>query len=179
MIIGLSGYARSGKDTVAQFLVENYGYTRVAFADKIKQMLLELNPYVGIGFSNHSHTTLADLVTLSGWDGAKEHPEVRRLLQNLGVSARNYLNDEVWINAALGTPTQNDGLVITDVRFTNEAEAIKKRGGQIWRVIRPNVTAVNSHISETHMDGYAYDRIVDNSGDFKDLSIEIASLISK
>jgi hypothetical protein len=171
MIIGLSGYARSGKDTVAQFLVENYGYTRVAFADNIRHMLLDLNPYVGIGPSNYNHTTLSDLVALNGWEGAKQHPEVRRLLQDLG--------EDVWINAALSTPTQNDGLVITDVRFINEAEAIKNRGGQIWRVIRPGVTAVNSHISETQMDGYSYDRIVDNSGDFKDLSIEIASLISR
>jgi hypothetical protein len=179
MIIGLSGYARSGKDTVAQFFVENYGYTRVAFADNIRHMLLDLNPYVGIGPSNYNHTTLSDLVALNGWEGAKQHPEVRRLLQDLGVSARNYLGEDVWINAALSTPTQNDGLVITDVRFINEAEAIKNRGGQIWRVIRPGVTAVNSHISETQMDGYSYDRIVDNSGDFKDLSIEIASLISR
>lgn len=179
MIIGLSGYARSGKDTVAQFLVENYGYTRVAFADNIRHMLLDLNPYVGIGPSNYNHTALADLVAVNGWESAKQHPEVRRLLQDLGVAARNYLGEDVWIKAALNTPTQSDGLVITDVRFINEAKAIKDRGGEIWRVFRPGITAVNGHISETQMDGYACDRLVDNSGDLKDLSIEIASIFSK
>ena len=104
---------------------------------------------------------------------------MRRLLQDVGVSARHHLGEDVWINAALSTPTESDGLVITDVRFINEANAIKARGGEIWRVMRPGVTAVNSHISETEMDGYGCDQLVDNSGDFKDLSIEIASLISR
>ena len=40
MIIGLTGYAQAGKDSVANSLVQNYGYTRVAFADKIKELLL-------------------------------------------------------------------------------------------------------------------------------------------
>ncbi len=44
MIIGLTGYAQSGKDTVANILVERYGFTRVAFADKIREFLYETNP---------------------------------------------------------------------------------------------------------------------------------------
>ena len=44
MIIGLTGYAQSGKDTVAKILVENYGFTRIAFADKIREFLYETNP---------------------------------------------------------------------------------------------------------------------------------------
>mgnify|MGYP006283771541 FL=1 len=43
MIIGLTGYAQSGKDTVASLLVEHYGYERVAFADKIRSFLYEMN----------------------------------------------------------------------------------------------------------------------------------------
>ena len=42
VIIGLSGYAQSGKDTVANILVQHYGYKRVAFADKIRECLFAL-----------------------------------------------------------------------------------------------------------------------------------------
>ena len=58
MIIGLTGYAQSGKDTLANILVENYGYTRVAFADKIREFLYEVNPMVGCSPSGY----LQDLV---------------------------------------------------------------------------------------------------------------------
>ena len=50
-VIGLTGYAGSGKDTLANILVEEYGFTRIAFADKTKEFLYDLNP--GIGFTGH------------------------------------------------------------------------------------------------------------------------------
>jgi hypothetical protein len=49
MIIGLSGYARSGKDTVAELLVLNYGFKRMAFADGIRESLIALNPILHDG----------------------------------------------------------------------------------------------------------------------------------
>ena len=173
MIIGLSGYARSGKDTVAKYLVESHGFKRVAFADAIRNMLLDVNPYIGFGPSNSSHTTLADLVAAVGWEGAKEHYEVRRLLQDLGVSARQYIGEDVWIKAALRTPSSGENIVITDVRFTNEADAIKKLGGRIWRIIRPGVEAVNQHISETQMTAYPFDELINNDGDIRRLENEV------
>ena len=74
MIIGLTGYARSGKDTVANYLVEHHGYTRVAFADAIRDALYELNPYIA------NNLRVAEVVDDYGWDIAKTNPEVRRLL---------------------------------------------------------------------------------------------------
>ena len=49
MIIVLTGYARSGKDSVAKVLVEQYEFTRVAFADKIKDLLVEMDPILENG----------------------------------------------------------------------------------------------------------------------------------
>ena len=63
MIIGLSGYAQSGKDTVAEILVEEYGYTRVAFADIIKQAVYLLDPIVNV-----SGMRLRYFVDQIGWD---------------------------------------------------------------------------------------------------------------
>jgi hypothetical protein len=177
MIIGLSGYARSGKDTVAKVLIDNYGFTRVAFADKIREMLLDINPYVGVLGMHQTTLVLSDLIAKHGWEHAKSNPEVRRLLQELGVSARHHLGDDVWINAALNTPAESENLVITDVRFMNEADAIKRRGGQVWRVMRPGVKPVNSHISEKDLDAYSFDGFILNDGSIEDLEAKVLNLI--
>ena len=171
MIIGLSGYAQSGKDTVAQVLVDNYGFTRIAFADKIREFLYEVNPMVGCSPSGY----LKDLVDLEGWEKAKQEPQVRRLLQDLGVGARKVFGDDFWIKQALKNIDQGN-YVITDVRFKNEATAIWLMPGKIWRVTRPGVTAVNAHVSETQMDDYPVDHFVKNDGDIKDLWEEVLML---
>ena len=174
MIIGLTGYAQSGKDTVANILVEQYGYTRVAFADKIRDFLYEVNPMVGCSPSGY----LKDLVDLIGWDAAKQEPQVRRLLQDLGVGARKVFGEDFWIKQALVSTLKHQKLVVTDVRFTNEASMIKHFEGQVWRVKRNNVSAVNNHVSEHEMDGYPVDQIFTNNGSIEDLAALIKTRMS-
>lgn len=173
MIIGLSGYAQSGKDTVAQVLVDNYGFTRVAFADKIREFLYEMNPLIQVvGFEP---IYLKEIVDSKGWEVAKQNPHVRVALQKAGVSARKTFGEDFWINQALKN-LRHGNYVITDVRFKNEATAIWSMPGKIWRVNRPGVTAVNSHVSETQMDDYPVDHFVNNDGDIKDLWEEVLML---
>jgi len=168
MIIGLSGYARSGKDEVAKVLVEKYNFSRVAFADPIRKLLWDMNPIVKDG-----GFTLQGIVNAYGWDAAKtQFPEVRRLLQDLGVGARTRLGDDVWVIAALREMDDpNKNYVVTDVRFENEATTIKVAGGELWRIQRPGVEAVNRHISETALDGYKWDKVLHNGGTLKDLDL--------
>jgi dephospho-CoA kinase len=174
MIIGLTGYAQSGKDTVASLLVEHYGYTRVAFADKIRELLHEMNPLIGL-------TRLNDIVNEYGWDIAKQNPEVRSLLQNLGVGARTLFGTNFWVHEAMKTmlnaPKPDLKYVVTDVRFFNEADMIKANNGQIWRVTRPGVGPVNSHVSESELDSIKVDAVINNDSDFKDLMIEVHSVL--
>jgi len=174
MIIGLTGYAQSGKDTVANILVEKYGYKRVAFADKIREFLYEINPMVGCSPSGY----LRDLVDLKGWDEAKQEPQVRRLLQDLGVGARKLFGDTFWIMEALGDVSPQDKVVVSDVRFENEAEWIQTFRGQIWRIKRPGVSAVNEHESESQMDGHKVDQIFVNGGSMEDLKVLIQTRMS-
>ena len=158
MIIGLSGYARSGKDEVAKILVEDYGFTRLAFADKIRQLLLAIDPSLG-------GPKLSTIVAEYGWDVAKSKTEVRELLQHLGVAARNLIDEHIWITTVLNQIEETDkNYVITDVRFENEATAIKLIGGEIWRVRR-----TNNHISENALDEYHFDQILKNEGSLDDL----------
>ena len=166
-VIGLTGYAQSGKDTLASILVEKYGYIRVAFADKIRDFLYGINPMVACSPTGY----LRDLVNLVGWDKAKQEPQVRRLLQDLGISARELIDENIWVTTALKHVGKDERVVVTDVRFENEAMMIKLMGGQLWRVRRPGVEAVNSHVSETQLDGYKVDQIFVNSGSIQDLEL--------
>jgi len=164
MIIGLTGYAQSGKDTLAGMLIGLHKYENRAFADPIRKLVYEMNPLV------KDEYRVKGVVDAYGWDRAKvEFPELRNLLQTLGVGARTIFNDQFWVSQGLAGVSEGDKIVITDVRFPNEADAIKSLGGQIWRVKRLGVEAVNEHISETAMDGYKVDQIFVNNGSVDDL----------
>jgi hypothetical protein len=177
MIIGLAGYAQSGKDTVARYLVENYGFTRIAFADKIREFVYEVDPLVW-GNSHTGGQTIRDMVDEFGWDVAKQHAEVRRILQRTGVAARDVFGKDFWVNAALADAHKGAKYVITDVRFKNEADAINDRDGQLVRVIRPGVEAVNGHISEHDLDDYDFDRVIKNQGTVADLELLVETMVN-
>jgi len=169
MIIGLSGYARSGKDEVAKILVSEFNFERVAFADAIRDLLYQMNPLIGV-------TRLQIMVDSVGWDIAKQHPDVRGYLQNLGVGARKIFGSNFWVNQAINPHLYehplvglNKDIVVTDVRFTNEAETIQALGGQVWRVKRHGVEPVNQHVSEVALDEYKFDQILKNEGSLDEL----------
>ena len=176
MLIGLSGVARSGKDTVAGFLVAERGFHRVAFADALKAVLADVDPLMG------SHTRLHDRLE-HGWELAKSEPEVRMLLQRLGVACRNHIGSDVWVEAVFARIEEamdNEGpsrWVVSDVRFPNEAEAIRSRGGQVWRVERPGFGPVNDHVSESALAaGFHFDQVVENDGTLADLRAVVLEL---
>lgn len=161
-IIGISGYAESGKDTIAAHLVHDHGFIRVAFADRLRELVLRIDP-----ICTPSGRTLARIVDEHGWEHAKRIPEVRRLLQEVGTGVRDVVADDAWVHA-LFEPIDRErawdfvNLVIPDVRFPNEVAAIRERGGVVWRVNRPGTTAVNRHISERAIDGMRFDETIDN-----------------
>ena len=172
MIIGLSGYAQSGKDSVADLLCLNYGFKRISFALAIRDAVFTLNPLV------NDNSRVEDLVNEYGWDIAKAHPEVRRLLQVFGTEVgRNLFGETFWIDQAFKRAEEYERVVFTDVRFPNEAYAIQKIAGEIWRVNRRNHSAVNSHVSEHAMDNYLFNRVVYNDGTLDDLSNQVFELM--
>jgi hypothetical protein len=178
MLIGLSGYARSGKDTVADYLVKNYGFTRMAFADPMKEALRRLDPLVT--FAGMTGVSLKWAVDKSGWEVVKdESPEVRGLLQRMGTEVgRNMFGEDFWVDYAIGQSWKNDNVVFSDVRFRNEAQAIQKNWGHNWRINRPGTLAANAHISETDMDGYAhFDTVFTNDGTLEELYAQVDKMM--
>lgn len=180
-IIGLSGYARSGKDEAAKVLVEEYGFTRIAFADKLRDFLYALNPVVRVepvidprylDPVGYEISRVKNVIDQYGWDGYKETiyvDEIRPLLQRLGTEAgRGVLGPNIWIDSALNNLDPEGKYVVTDCRFPNEAEAIRHRHGQIFRVNRAGVGPANDHPSEISLDTWSFDAVITNNGSLEE-----------
>ncbi|WP_405560670.1 hypothetical protein [Streptomyces sp. NBC_01180] len=175
--IALIGKARSGKDTIAAELVRSHQYTRIAFADPLKEMALRIDPIV----YQYKHTDgwhdkrLSEMVSNIGWETAKDkYPEVRRFLQMLGQSIREEYED-FWLNIALGKVRQaqrwNMPVVITDVRYANEAAALECEGFKLVRIMRPGQDPISgsNHASETELDRWDTHVTTMNNGTLADL----------
>jgi len=169
MIIGLSGYAQTGKDTIADHLVKHYGFTRVAFADPIREALYKLNPKIRLAES--SGVSLAHAVDSVGWDSVKVlSPDVRELLQRMGTEVgREIFGENFWVDQAMQKALQHDKAVITDVRYPNELKAVLEASGRVWRVVKDSVKAVNIHPSETSLDDYQFEYIIFNNDTIESL----------
>ena len=189
-IIGLSGYARSGKDEAAKVLVEDYGFTRVAFADKLREVLYALNPIIAekgastIAGRYETYVKVQDVIDRHGWDGYKETEygtEIRRLLQRLGTEAgRQTLWDSIWIDAAFANLDENAKVVVSDARFFNEFDAVRDRGGKVWRIDREGVGPANDHASETEAVSYPhFDKYLHNNGTLERWHKYVANVYTK
>lgn len=172
-IIGISGYARSGKD-LARVALEARGYSRVALADQIRNSLFLLNPLVS------DSKRLVEAVNEYGWDKAKTaFPEIRSLLQRQGTEVgRERWNENFWIDLAFRNVPENSRIVVPDVRYPNEAEFIRSRGGQIWRVNRTGVEPKNAHKSEHALDDYDFDHVLLNDSTPEMMDASIAEILT-
>ncbi len=180
-LVGITGLAGSGKDTAAQVLVENEGYVREAFADRMRAAMLALNPWVdrpGV-----DPIRLVRLVNRVGWDAAKrDYPEVRRLLQRFGTEAgREIHGTNCWVDLLMldwigkGKPHT----VVTDCRFNNEAQAIRDAGGIVIEVLRPGLERLpGGHASEAGLPPELIDYRVENRGTIGDLHHLIAAVVT-
>lgn len=177
MIIGISGYAQSGKDSTANVLVEKHGFERHAFADTMRDCLLAVNPIVDVehdecGCCMGGFKRLKDIIDEIGWDRAKvEYPEVRQLMQRLGTEmGRNILGVNIWVDTFFNRFGHIENLVIPDTRFENEYDGIYNRGGIVIRINRPGVGPANDHISETGLDEFDFSYWINNDGTLDDLA---------
>lgn len=183
-LVGIMGKKRHGKDTFAARLTSVHGFTRFAFADPMRDAVLRLNPYTGVdddevgpisealGFRiPASFYRIAFLVEHAGWDAVKATREGRRLLQEYGTGLRDTTYSDVWVDARFRTVDPHEGpAVITDVRFPNEVEAVRSRGGLLVWVQNPRVPdSGDTHPSENSVTREDADVVADNSGSIEDL----------
>ena len=197
MIIGVSGYSGSGKDlvgTMIQFLAsrntakvsleevldfpinheywleEQSGWEIKKWAGKLKTIASMLT---GIPVEKFEDQQFKKTDLGPEWDMT-----VRDFLQKLGTDAvRDGLHSNAWVNALMSDYTSESKWVITDTRFPNEAEAIRKKDGIMIRVERPGVKPINNHPSETGLDDYTFDHVIKNNGSIEDLLLKVKSIL--
>lgn len=175
-LIGLSGYAGSGKDTVREHL-QNLGYIGFAFADPIRGMLRELLTSNGIDSGYMDDRALKEaVIPVLG-------VSYRHMAQTLGTEWGRSLQDDFWLrlSGAYMADMQDDGetqFVISDVRFLNEAQWIRDRGGVIWYVERSSAVPVRPHVSESEIGRLTCDRLLHNNGTLDELAGEVARALN-
>jgi hypothetical protein len=178
VIVGLTGYARAGKDTVGDILVEHHGFQRASFADALKKLAVEVNPIIGYDLQNIP-IHLAQAVARHGMDVVKvRYPHARVFLQNLGIACRRMFGNDVLVDPireAIGRsinlqwkPGHEPSWGVTDVRFFNEVKAIEDLGGTVYRVERPHTGPANGHVSEHELAGVQFP-VIANDGTLEDL----------
>jgi hypothetical protein len=241
-IIGVAGRAGVGKDSAADVLVKHHGFVKVAFADPLKRVAMDL-----WGFSeeqlwgtsskrndpdprwpkdhvwgnrNIDETgmfTVCSRCNIKGAliNGADDPPKgatepcvalsPRESLQILGTEVGRSIHEQTWttylfriaekIFSSNGQykptvgwimispmPYQKRvaGIVVPDLRFPNEANAIKRQGGRVWLVDRPGIGLTGragAHVSETSMENYAgYDAVLPN-GPLETLAERVRSIL--
>ncbi len=177
-VIGIAGWARSGKDTIADYLVKNKGYTKVSFSTPMKEAMYRLNPRITV--NEVVNTPLRVGVDVYGWEGLKERsPDVRGLLQRFGTEVgREMFDEDFWVDYALNSIPDGGKVVIADVRYPNEADAIKALGGKVFRVLRTGVGPANEHASEHALNDYKFDGEFSNDGTIDNLYYIIDENIS-
>ena len=156
ILIGLGGKLRSGKDAVADRLVSEYGFAKVGMSDPLHEALLKLDPIVaplpGAESASLHSMRYSNLIEEIGYVRAKERPEVRRLLQTLGTNiVRDMIDVDAWTRIMGETVRklreQGRDVVVSGIRFPNEAAKIRQLGGDLVWVTRP-AEGASAHESE-------------------------------
>ena len=140
MIIGMMGYMGAGKDTVADILVEEQGFTKLSFADSLKDVVSSV-----FGWDR-------DLVEGSTPESREFRDEVdewwsselgiedftpRKALQLIGTDLfREKFNGDIWVKNTIRRATLYENVIIADIRFVNEANLVLENQGTLVRITK-------------------------------------------
>jgi hypothetical protein len=205
LIIGITGFIGSGKDTVASYLEDVHGFRRDSFANTLKDAVAAIfgwNRELLEGRTNEAREWREQVDPWWAKRLGMPHLTPRIVLQQWGTEVcRKSFHDDIWIAALenkLRLTTGNS--VISDVRFPNEIKAIKNAGGIVIWVNRGELPAwyhlaVNAnngapiaqemlvelgvHVSETAWVGTTFDQVIDNNDTTDHLYQQINTLISE
>lgn len=192
-LIGISGKIGNGKDLLCDVInyviTEDYWtsfehymyestpvdaiYDNKKFAGILKDITCKL---VGCNVSQLEDRQFKEAELGKEWDGLTP----RKILQLLGTEAgRQIIHPNIWVNALFANYKPEENWIVTDVRFPNEADIIKDKGGIMIRINRPGTESHcgGQHLSETSLDVYdKFDYVIENDGTVQDLIDKVKSL---
>lgn len=183
MIIGLVGFKQVGKSTAAKYLEEHWGFQRHNMKDALVAEIKKNFPRLLRQIYDETGNTWIDQERMFDWLFENKPPLMRALLQEYGTEVRRGDRDSYWTDQwdqnTFSARALKQNIVVDDVRFLNEAEAIKKRGGVIVRLTRPDVPTGGSHASETEQLQIGADYTIScEQGDVEKLYKELDEIIS-
>lgn len=178
-VIGVTGKKYHGKDTVARELV-CHGFAVVRFAGPLKAMIRAFYVEHGLDDVTIDRKLEGDLKETPCSFLAGKTP--RYAMQTLGDEwGRQLIGRDLWIDSFSARAALHEKVVVPDTRYPNEAEAIHRLGGKVWRIDASERVAPNefsSHASETEVDSLIVDREISNNGDLRELSAAVNAALA-
>lgn len=178
-LIGITGKAGAGKDTLADYLVRHFHATKYGFADPLKQALnamfgWEMAHWNDRDWKEHTIPWLGKsprvLAQTLGTEWGREivHPQLWVLL-----AEQRYI-EHVDMSASFGVVAP---FVIKDVRFENEAEMIHSQNGVVIQLHRPGVASIAAHKSEDGLPDDMVDITYINEGTVIDMCVDVVNIL--
>ena len=193
MLIGICGLIGSGKDTVAERLVNEHGYKRDSFAKSLKDAVASMfnwdrDMLEGRGESSRHWREQPDKFWSERF-GREVSP--RTILQQFGTEVmRGQMYDGIWVDSCIGR-YKGENTVISDTRFPNEIKRIKECGGVILLVkrfkdpdwftsyVEGNIEPKGIHSSEYMWAKSEFDYVIENNGSLEELNEKVDSFIHR
>lgn len=206
-VYGICGFIGSGKSTVGDMLVNNYGFTSISFADSLKDAVSDIFGWERPLLEGDTKESREFRELIDPWWTEKLGYEVtpRKMLQKMGTEAgRNVFGDNIWVESTFQRmyDGRNDKFVITDCRFRNEIKSIQELpNGKVFAVFRKETPEwyecalrtrsgiankhdrmeslyPDIHVSEWDwVASHLKGGIIENYGDLKDLEKEVRTKI--
>jgi hypothetical protein len=172
--IALTGLARSGKSTAADYLVKRYHFQRLSYAAPMKRMIRCLLIESGAGFVE-AHE-MVDGIHKEEGTHLLQGRSPRYALQNLGTEfGRHLIAPDIWRAILLRKVRHSQHpVVVDDLRFADEAADLKAEGFTLIRIVRPGSGTTLSHVSEGQE--FDVDHVIENTGDLSTLFAQIDTL---
>lgn len=140
-IIGICGFIGCGKGTVGDILVDEYGFTKISYADRLKDTVATMFGWDRDMIEGNTPESREWRETSDPWwtDELGYEFTPRLAMQRVGTDCmRRGLDDQIWVKFVKKQLVDNPetNFVIPDVRFYNERDLVREMGGQVWRVKR-------------------------------------------
>ena len=198
MIIAISGLIGSGKDTVADYLVNLHEYRRESFAGNLKDSMSAIFGWDREMLEGRTKSSREWREQVDPWWSERlgiPHLTPRWILQYVGTDViRGKFHDDMWL-ASLENKLRKttDDIVISDVRFKNEVKMLKKLGAiciEVTRGDKPNwyndalsgntsqLELLKVHRSEYDWIGTDFDYTLDNNGTLDDVYAQVETILS-
>lgn len=198
-LIGLTGLAGSGKDTIASVLINEYNYKKLSFADTLKDVLSSMFGWDRFVLEGTTDENRAKRVEIDEFWSSKLNTEItmRSAMTSVGTDLfRKYFDENIWVFSCERKLQNKELVVITDARFPNEIEMIRRNNGIIIEVQRTlpewyyKLTPENKYQymkemhPEVHISEYAWifdnnpDYVLQNNSSIKDLETKAKNLLN-